>query len=196
MSTSTSRLGGMIAAAALLGAAAAAGPVASPADAAGRAGACAKGEGITVVVQDPTRKIVRCGIGDSTTGAQALKKAGFSIDYREPGFICRIGYAGKWFPGGKLTDDKPCVEFPKSGGYIYWSYWHAKNPTAPWVYSQWGVLNRNPALGSIEGWRWGTGKARPNNGVVPKYVVKRATARASAGVGAALSTDPATGETS
>ena len=134
--------------------------------------ACKDGEGITVVVQDPTRNIIRCGLGDADNGAEALENAGFEIDYREEGFICRIGYEGQWFPAGALDDDSQCVEFPPEGGYIYWAYFHTTSPNAPWAYSQWGVLNRDPALNSVEGWRWGTGKEQPNNGTVPPYHVE------------------------
>ncbi|MFL0460872.1 hypothetical protein ACH0CA_10450 [Kytococcus sedentarius] len=134
--------------------------------------ACKDGEGITVVVQDPTRNIIRCGLGDADNGAEALENAGFEIDYREEGFICRIGYEGQWFPAGALDDDSQCVEFPPEGGYIYWAYFHTTSPNAPWEYSQWGVLNRDPALNSVEGWRWGTGKEQPNNGTVPPYHVE------------------------
>ncbi|OLT33447.1 hypothetical protein BJF82_11545 [Kytococcus sp. CUA-901] len=71
-----------------------------------------------------------------------------------------------------MDDDSQCVEFPPEGGYIYWAYFHTTSPNAPWEYSQWGVLNRDPALNSVEGWRWGTGKEQPNNGTVPPYHVE------------------------
>ncbi|ACV06756.1 Uncharacterised protein [Kytococcus sedentarius] len=149
-----------------------AGAVAPASAAPGLDRACKDGEGITVVVQDPNRTVTRCGLGDAANGAEALENAGFTIDYREPGFICRIGYQGTWFPGGDLSDDKPCVEFPPGGGYIYWAYFHTTSPQNPWTYSQFGVLNRDPALNSVEGWRWGTGQEQPNNGTVPPYHVE------------------------
>lgn len=169
MTTPSRRLGGLLTAAALLGAPAAVSPLgAVGAEAASHAGACRKGEGVTVVVQDPHRTITRCGIGDPATGAAALTRAGFRIDYREKGFVCRIGYGGVWYPGGALTDNRQCAKLA-NGRYTSWTYWHALNPSRPWTYSSSGLLKRNPPLNSIEGWRWGNGTQKPRNGSVPGY---------------------------
>ncbi|GAB3819991.1 hypothetical protein GCM10028820_24840 [Tessaracoccus terricola] len=108
-------------------------------------------DGVSVVIDfgDKTPEgqdqvIAGCAEGEQVDGFDALANAGFAInegaDGAYPGTVCTIdrvpsgGYPECWFVG-------------------YWSYWHAE-PGGLWEYSQLGVGNRTPAVGSVEGWRW------------------------------------------
>ncbi|MFV2019257.1 hypothetical protein [Micromonospora sp. LOL_023] len=121
---------------------------AGPAAAAGLAGYCPDGNGVTVIVDfqelgGPT--IIRCAVGDQVTGHAALKNAGVSITGTTrwgESFICRI-------EGRPTAAEEACVDTPPASAY--WSYWHAPDG-GPWTYSQHGVLARKPPLGSFEGW--------------------------------------------
>ncbi|MFY1638128.1 hypothetical protein ACN27F_33415 [Solwaraspora sp. WMMB335] len=128
-----------------------AGATLAPADsaaAAGRAGYCPDGDGVTVIVdfQDlGGSTIIRCAVGDQASGHAALKNAGISITGTVrwgESFICRI-------EGKPTAAEEPCVDTPPATAY--WSYWHAPHG-GTWTYSQHGVMARKPPLGSFEGW--------------------------------------------
>jgi hypothetical protein len=125
----------------------------------GTPGYCPDGNGVTVVIDfqelgGPT--IIRCAPGDQATGHAALKNAGIEIAgvarWGEA-FICRI--EGK--PG---ANSEACIDTPPASAY--WSYWHAAN-NGTWTYSQWGVMNRKPPLGSFEGWSFSKDKTETTN---------------------------------
>ncbi len=130
-------------------------------------GACPTADGVTVVVdfQELGGGVyVRCAPGASSTGFEALQRAG--IDYRTtirfPGFLCRIA-------------DKPssdhCID--ASPASAYWSYWLAPRG-GQWCYSNWGAGNRNPPEGSVEGWSFSLDKgasAAPSPRIVPPAAV-------------------------
>src|SRR5690349_6100326 len=85
------------------------------------ADACARGSGVTVVVDfaslDGGVK-TRCTPGNPATGLAVLRGAGFSTTRvaQEPGyFVCRIN---------GLPADDPCQRTPPPNAY--WSYWHAQ----------------------------------------------------------------------
>lgn len=131
----------LLLAASLVCAAAVLTPV-SPASAA----ACAGGDGVTVVVQFPNGSTsIGCAPGDPTSGLAALKGAGFGYTFapNEPGFVCQIDGA----PG-----DQNCMK-PN-----YWAYYHA-SAGGSWRYSTVGAGSFDPAPGSVEGWRFGSGSA-------------------------------------
>lgn len=147
------------AAAALLGASLAAGPLTTaPAQAAGKPGACAPGEGVTVIVQDPNNNVMRCSPGDPANGEEALEGAGFTIVHNYSGLICQIGYGDIMYP-------QECPQLPMP----YWSYWQAQHPGDSWYYSDWGAITYDPNIDDFEGWRFGIGHTTPNNGIVPLY---------------------------
>jgi hypothetical protein len=125
-------------------------PLARPAAAA----ACAPGAGVTVVVDfGPLGGGVQvgCRLGDPPTGLAALQGAGFTVTGTTRwglAFVCRIN--------GKPTPAQdPCVNTPPASAY--WSYWHAA-PGAAWSYSTLGASSYNPAQGTVEGWRFGSGQ--------------------------------------
>jgi hypothetical protein len=128
--------------------------VAAPAQAAGTAGYCPDGNGVTVVVDFNDLGggvVIRCAPGDQATGLDALKNAGFAVAgtvHDGPGFVCRI-------EGKPAVASEPCVKTPPLTAY--WTYWHAPNGGA-WAYSQLGVANRKPPLGSFEGWSFSTNR--------------------------------------
>lgn len=143
-----------LAAVLLVAVAAGVGAVAAPADAGavdsskGSAGYCPDGNGVTVIIDFQELggdSIVRCAPGDQATGLAALQDAGIEVTGVARwglAFICRI--EGK--PG---PDSEACIDTPPATAY--WSYWYAPNG-GQWKYSQWGVMNRKPPLGSFEGW--------------------------------------------
>ena len=140
--------------------------VAGPARAAGSAGYCPDGNGVTVVVdyrQLGGGVVIRCAPGEQATGLAALENAGFTVTGTlrwGKAFVCRIN--GK--PG---IDTEPCVDTPPASAY--WSYWHAPNGGS-WTYSSQGVLARKPPLGSFEGWSFSSGRdedSAPRPGVAP-----------------------------
>jgi hypothetical protein len=126
----------------------------------GRPGFCPNATGVTVVVdfqQLGGTTIVRCfphsGPG---TGLDALEGAGFQVEGTRrwgKAFICRIENrpsAVEEIPiDGDAGYKESCLD--TSPAQAYWSYWHAGN-NCPWVYSQWGVKNRDLTLGGFEGW--------------------------------------------
>ncbi|OLT33448.1 hypothetical protein BJF82_11550 [Kytococcus sp. CUA-901] len=148
-----------VTAGALLGTAILVGPVTAPeAHAAGKPGACAEGEGVTVIVQDPNNNVMRCAPGDPVNGEEALEGAGFTIVHNYSGLICQIGYDDIMYP-------QECPQVPMP----YWSYWQAQHPGDSWYYSDWGAITYDPDIDDFEGWRFGVGHTTPNNGVVPLY---------------------------
>ncbi|GAA1257096.1 hypothetical protein GCM10009633_30770 [Janibacter melonis] len=117
----------------------------------GQAAACQGTSGVTVVVQYSGGVDVRCAPGDPTSGADALKRAGFTITdvQTQPGFVCRIS--------GQPSSD-PCVRTPP--GSASWSFWRAE-AGGSWAYSSYGAYSpqSDPAPGSYQGWRFGAGSA-------------------------------------
>jgi hypothetical protein len=129
---------------------------AEPAAAAGTAGYCADGNGVTVVVDFNELGggvVIRCAPGDQATGLSALKNAGLRIAGTTrwgESFVCRI-------EGRPTVATEPCVDTPPASAY--WSYWHASNGGS-WTYSDKGVRNRKPPSGSFEGWSFSTGRTQ------------------------------------
>ncbi|WP_419996956.1 flagellar hook-length control protein FliK [Streptomyces boninensis] len=125
----------------------------------GTPGYCPDADGVTVIIDFQELggdTIIRCAPGDQATGLTALKNAGIQIqgtDRWGEAFICRI--EGK--PG---ADTEPCRDTPPASAY--WSYWHAPN-AGTWTYSQYGVMNRKPPLGSFEGWSFSKDKTAETN---------------------------------
>jgi len=140
----------------------------------GTPGYCPDANGVTVIIDFQElggTTIVRCARGEQATGHAALKNAGIEIGgvarWGES-FICRI--EGK--PG---PNSEPCIDTPPASAY--WSYWHAPNGGA-WTYSQWGVMNRKPPLGSFEGWSFSKDKTETTN-PSPRIAPRRPAAAAS-----------------
>jgi hypothetical protein len=103
---------------------------------------------------------IRCAKGDPSSGLAALERAGFSYAFtpRIPGFVCTID-----------ARPDPCNGAPADA---YWSYWHAE-AGGSWTYATAGAGSRDPAPGSVEGWRFGDGStppgtAPPANAPAPK----------------------------
>jgi len=111
--------------------------------------ACA---GVTVVVDATALGLgvsVRCAEGAPTSGLDALTKAGFAYTFvpRIPGMVCQIE-----------SRPDPCNNAVASA---YWSYWH-KDPGDAWRYANEGAGTFKPAVGSADGWVFGTGKIPPD----------------------------------
>ncbi len=94
----------------------------------------------------------RCAPGDPTSGLEALTKAEHDYTFvpRIPGMVCTID-----------ARPDPCNNAPADA---YWSYWYAE-AGATWAYATTGAGTRDPAPGSVEGWRFGDGTAPP--GIAP-----------------------------
>lgn len=125
----------------------------------GLPGFCPDGNGVTVIIdfQDlGGDSIVRCAVGDQATGLAALKNAGIQITGTArwgEAFICRI-------EGKPAPNAEPCIDTPPASAY--WSYWYAPNGGS-WKYSEWGVANRKPPLGSFEGWSFSKNRTAETN---------------------------------
>jgi len=128
--------------------------LAEPAPEAAQAAACSSGTGVTVVVDFGTLGggvVVGCRLGDPPTGLNALQGAGFTVAGTQRwglAFVCRIN-------SKPTVAQDPCVNTPPATAY--WSYWHA-TPGGTWSYSTLGASGYNPAQGTVEGWRFGSGQ--------------------------------------
>jgi hypothetical protein len=129
--------------------------VADPVPRAAHAAACAPGTGVSVVVDFTAFGLgvqVGCFSGDPATGLAALQGAGFAVTGTQRwglAFVCRID-------GLPTPAVDPCINTPPASAY--WSYWHAV-PGGTWSYSAFGASSYNPAIGTVEGWRFGSGQA-------------------------------------
>jgi hypothetical protein len=89
-------------------------------------------------------------------GINALQAVGIAVEgtiHDGPGFLCRI--QGRPAPGERIpmaadpSYTENCNLTPPAAAY--WSYWWAA-PGGSWVYSNWGVMNRDVEFGGFEGW--------------------------------------------
>ena len=110
--------------------------------------------GVWVVVDMPDKPLAAGCAHQPTDGMDALSQIG--VDVRQPnskpGLVCELQ--------GRPQD--ACAH----GGYDkstrqFWSYRHAASPADKWTFSTKGAAQYHPAAGSVEGWRWGTGKGFP-----------------------------------
>ncbi|WP_344610070.1 hypothetical protein [Dactylosporangium salmoneum] len=128
--------------------------LAEPAPLAAHAAACSPGTGVTVVVDFGSLGggvVTGCYAGDPATGLAALTGSGFTVAGTQRwglAFVCRIN-------GMPTAATEPCVNTPPATAY--WSYWHA-TPGGAWTYSSSGASSYNPAIGTVEGWRFGSGQ--------------------------------------
>jgi len=104
--------------------------------------------GVWVVVESS----VQCATSHST-GLDALRSAGFSVETIGTGYVCRI-------------DGSPST---CTMATPYWSYWHATRNAdgtwGDWQYAQRGASTYAPPTGSAEGWAFGDGT--PPSGTPP-----------------------------
>ncbi len=108
-------------------------------------------DGVWVVVDARTAGgslTTRCTPGDPGSGIRALTGAGHDVAYvqSQPGLVCTID-----------ARPDPCNGAPSDA---YWSYWYA-SAGGSWTYSNLGAGSRDPAPGTVEGWRFGDGSAPP-----------------------------------
>ncbi len=101
------------------------------------------------------RVITRCVefTEESITGEELLRRAGLRIvsEYN-PGLgaaICQIEGVGCNYPA------VPCFCQCQGAECVYWAYYYLAN--GQWVYSGFGVSNRQVHDGDVEGWSWGPG---------------------------------------
>ena len=119
-------------------------------------GACADGNGVTVVVDftDLGGNIeAGCALKDPATGRAALLAAGFVAADSQPGLLCAID-----------SKPDPC---PTTFQGSFWSYWHSTSG-GEWTSYQVGADTSNPASGELEGWRYNDGATGP--GIMPSAV--------------------------
>lgn len=115
--------------------------------------ACAKGEGVTVVVQGFGMNGTSCVNSSGMTAQSAFQAAGYSLRDvpRQPGAVCQIN--------GKPQNMNECFEVDS-----YWGLYHANGKGGGWVYSSTGVRSLNISKG---GWvafvfQKGNGKTYPS----------------------------------
>jgi hypothetical protein len=115
-------------------------------------GACAPGQGVTVVVdatsvQGPLQ--VRCAPGDPVDGIQALKAAGYDVVTQSFSFgdkVCLVDGAGD-----------PCeAPFVRD----FWGFFLPVDGS--WAASGGGASSVDPVPGDVHGWRWGPGDVGPS----------------------------------
>ncbi|MEP7035224.1 MAG: hypothetical protein ABI662_10170 [Dermatophilaceae bacterium] len=138
---------------------------------------CTSATGVTVVVEygDPAAATIGCAGGDPATGLQALEGSGhrFTFVPRQPGFVCSID-----------ARPDPCNNAPANA---YWSYWHAQ-PGGSWSYGTAGAAAYHPAVGTIDGWSFGSGtppRSRPPISTASGIASSKASAAGTATAGAA-----------
>jgi hypothetical protein len=130
-------------------------PAATAATAA-RAGACALGTEVTVVVDfGPLGGGTRagCAAEASGSGTEVVTAAGFALTgvVSQPGFVCRVD-------GRPGPDAEDCRQTPP--GDAYWGLFVADRAGAPWTYATVGLDSLEPAAGSFVGLRFQDGSAR------------------------------------
>ena len=143
-------------------------------------GYCKDDRGVTVVVDYQALGggiEIRCAdsFPEGGTGFDALHRAGFTTqgtNHDGDGFVCRI--AGRPTVSEKIPVAKNpnyrerCIDTPPAAAY--WSYWHSTNGGS-WVYSNFGVKNREAIIGGFEGWSFSlnaTASTNPKPRVSPK----------------------------
>lgn len=161
----------------------------------GTPGFCPSGVGVTVVIDFQELggdTIVRCNpTGRRGTGLDALKGAGIQVAGVQrwgEAFICRIENRPSAVEKLPISNDpgyrESCINTPPARAY--WSYWHAGN-NCPWLYSQWGVKNRDFVQGGFEGWSFSLNATADSNprpriaAVRPGTAGGRCTAKAEPG---------------
>jgi hypothetical protein len=110
------------------------------------AGACAPGEGVTVVVDagGAAALEVRCAPGAPDSGLAATEAAGFSYEFvpKQIGFVCQID---GW--------PDPCNGAPADA---YWSLWTGED--GEWAYATVGAASLRPPVDGMMAWAFGTGE--------------------------------------
>jgi hypothetical protein len=165
-------------------------PVTSPMAAAAATPGCTDTSGVTVVVDFshwPTGPqggavIDSC---ETTTGAttqtvagkeestgtalDALENAGFDVtgtsQYGDA-FMCRIGYGSN--ADNEEPENDPCTSTPPSSAY--WAYYWADACTNSWTYSEAGPEGRDPDIGGVEYWTFGSDSAGSTLAVSPNQL--------------------------
>ncbi|WP_410630337.1 hypothetical protein [Amycolatopsis sp. cmx-4-83] len=145
---------------------------AAPASAAGTAGTCPEGGGVTVVVDFGDlgpQPLIRCAPGTPANGIAALQDAGVEVAGSQKyglAVACRI--AGQ--PG---PDVESCAGMPSATAY--WSYWHA-SAGGSWTSSQEGAQTAKPVAGGFEGWAFARPKTANDLPTPPKVAPVRQAA--------------------
>jgi hypothetical protein len=114
-------------------------------------GACAAGEGVTVVVAggpySEAGPAIRCLADQPESALKATEAAGFTYEFvpKQIGFVCQID----GFPD-------PCNGAPASA---YWSLWTGEG--GDWVYSTTGSATLRTPVDTIVAWSFGAGDPPP-----------------------------------
>ncbi|MDR1825005.1 MAG: hypothetical protein LBR27_06695 [Bifidobacteriaceae bacterium] len=137
-------------------------------------GACAPGEGVTLVLdagaEAPAETwpdvVVRCVSGETETALAALAAAGFQYEFRPgfPGMVCTIG---GW--------PNPCNGAPAEA---YWSFWDGTD--GAWAYAMVGGGSFKGSAGAVLGWAFGAGEPPRIDPPAPSTATPAAGAAGSA----------------
>ena len=144
---------------ALLGAAAG---LVAPGPAAAAGGYCAKGSGVTVVVDNGPLgggSSVGCDPnGANTAGSTVVPRAGYSLTYvqRQPGFVCKVAGA----PASATCGNTPPAD-------AYWGLFWSDGRSGTWSYSSVGIGSLEVPAGGFIGWRFQGSDARTDPGPAP-----------------------------
>jgi hypothetical protein len=165
-------------------------PVTSPVMAAAATPGCTATSGVTVVVDfshwptgpqsgavidscETTAAATTQTVGgkeESTgTALDALENAGFDVSGTSQygdAFMCRIGYGSNADNEEPVND--PCTSTPPSSAY--WAYYWADACTNSWTYSEAGPEGRDPYIGGVEYWTFGSDAAGSTLPVSPNQL--------------------------
>lgn len=164
--------------------------VTSPVVAAAATPGCTATSGVTVVVDfshwptgpqggavidscettTPATTLTVGGKEESTgTALDALENAGFDVtgtsQYGDA-FMCRIGYGSN--VDNEEPENDPCTSTPPSSAY--WAYYWADACTNSWTYSEAGPEGRDPYIGGVEYWTFGSDSAGSTLPVSPNQL--------------------------
>jgi hypothetical protein len=136
--------------------------VLAPAGPAGAAG-CARGDGVTVVVDFGSLGggiQQRCDSnGGGRAASEVMSATGFSLTYvTGQAFVCRID-------GLPTPEDESCARTPPSDAY--WGLFWSDGDPATWIYSSEGVASLEVPEGGSIGWRFQNGGGRTVPGAAP-----------------------------
>ena len=114
------------------------------------------------------RVITRCVefAEESITSEELLKRSGLRVVYEHhPGLgaaVCKIEDVGCDYPA------VPCFCQCQGAECVYWAYYYLDESSSQWVYSGFGVSNRQVHDGDVDGWSWGAGST--SQGTPPPLV--------------------------
>lgn len=152
------------------------------------AASCAKGTGVTVVVDGQGKYggvTTTCASGGERYAAKAFQDADVSLTYarRQPGFVCKVrGTPATAACEGASPED------------AYWSLWWSRGD-GTWTYASAGVGSQRVPRGGWVAFSWNAGGGRDQPRVAPRGVAGSSSGSPSTSGGGSSSSSPSRGTT-